>query len=235
MKKLAIYSAIFGKYDILPEDQYILPDADYICFADHFFESDLWDVRVVPSIYEDPTRMARKYKLLPHRFLPDYKFSAWIDGNMKLLSDFSHLLNDETTFLTYDHMQCFDKRNCIYQEAEAIFTLGKQNLIKTPERGNKNWKDNPELIVKQVEKYRQKNFPENFGLAETSVVIRQHNKDDVRKLDEDWWLELKYGSRRDQLSLNYVSWKNNIPIEYISGDVRSNEYFIMLSGHKGKR
>jgi hypothetical protein len=55
------------------------------------------------------------------------------------------------------------------------------------------------------------------------------------KLDEDWWTEMKYHSRRDQLSLNYVEWKNNFKIDYLEGDVRNNDYFKMISGHKGKK
>jgi hypothetical protein len=46
---------------------------------------------------------------------------------------------------------------------------------------------------------------------------------------------MKYGSRRDQMSLNYVEWKNGLNITYIQGDVRNNEYFEMIPGHKGKK
>ena len=105
----------------------------------------------------------------------------------------------------------------------------------TPQKGTNNWKDNPLIIQKQVERYKKEGFPINFGLAETSVVIRKHNDPSCIKLDEDWWLEMKHGSRRDQLSLNYVEWKNNTKIHYIQGDVRNNQYFEMIPGHKGNK
>jgi hypothetical protein len=37
---------------------------------------------------------------------------------------------------------------------------------------------------------------------------------------EDWWIELKYGSKRDQLSFPYVAWKNNL--EHSPGDWKDN-------------
>ena len=234
MKKIVVYTAIFGKYDELPNNKFISKDADYICFSDHPIESDLWNVVLVDPIYEDSTRNSRKYKALPHRYLPNYEYSIWVDGNMQMIGDFSNLLNDKA-FRTYDHMQCFDKRNCIYEEADFILYLGQQNNTQSPERGIRNWKDNPFIIQDQIARYKSLGFPKDFGLAETSVVIRKHNDKKCISLDEDWWTEMKYGSKRDQLSLNFVSWKNNLAIDYIPGDVRNNEYFIMISGHKGKK
>ena len=234
MKKAVVYTAIFGQYDELPVNPFIADDVDYICFSDHEIQSDLWDVRIVDPIYEDVTRNSRKYKAVPHRYLPEYEYSIWVDGNMQMIGDFRELL-DEKLFQTYDHMQCFDKRNCIYEEANVILQLGQQNMDRSPERGIRNWKDNPYLIVDQMNRYRELGFPANYGLAETSVVIRKHNHPDCIKLNEDWWTEMKYGSRRDQLSLNFVSWKNNFIINYIPGDVRNNKHFVMVSGHKGKK
>ncbi len=234
MKKGVVYTAIFGKYDDLPQGQYKSEGIDYICFSDHEFQSDFWKVVKVNKVYEDPTRNARKYKALPHRYVSDYEYSIWMDGNMLMLRDLNPLL-DGKIFQTYDHMKCFDKRNCIYEEAAAIFQLGQQNMDRTPERGTKNFKDNPQVIKQQIEKYKSEGFPKDFGLAETSVVIRKHNDPSCMKLDEDWWTEMKYHSRRDQLSLNYVEWKNNFKIDYLEGDVRNNDYFKMISGHKGKK
>jgi hypothetical protein len=53
---------------------------------------------------------------------------------------------------------------------------------------------------------------------------------------EDWWTEIKYGSRRDQLSFNYVAWKNNLKFNYIEGDSRDNKYFKRdTNPHIGKK
>ena len=53
---------------------------------------------------------------------------------------------------------------------------------------------------------------------------------------EDWWTEIKYGSKRDQLSFNYSAWKLGIKFNYILGESRDNEYFYRSTKpHKGKK
>ena len=65
-------------------------------------------------------------------------------------------------------------------------------------------------------------------------VLRNHNKKDVIDSMENHWLELKHNSKREQLSFNYISWKNNLKFNYIQGDSRNNQYFINMGKHKGK-
>ena len=66
------------------------------------------------------------------------------------------------------------------------------------------------------------------------VILRRHNEEDCIKLMESWWTEIQYNSKRDQLSFNYVAWKNKVKFNYIEGDSRNNEYFINVGKHKGK-
>jgi len=132
-------------------------------------------------------------------------------------------------------MQVFDKRNCIYDEAQAILNFGKINSERTPERGIKNWKDNPKLITNQVNRYSLEGYPKNNGLATNPIIIRNHHNLDVIKNMEDWWLEIKHNSKRDQLSFNYIAWKNQFNFVYLKGDSRNNEYFIQTGKHKGKK
>ena len=67
----------------------------------------------------------------------------------------------------YNHMSCWDKRNCIYDEAKAIFYLGNKN---------NNWKDNPKIIENQINKYFKEGYPPNNGLIVSGVMFRKHNK-----------------------------------------------------------
>jgi hypothetical protein len=53
---------------------------------------------------------------------------------------------------------------------------------------------------------------------------------------EDWWTEIKYNSKRDQLSFNYCAWKNGLKFNYMDGDSRDNEYFYRsIDAHIGKK
>ena len=45
---------------------------------------------------------------------------------------------------------------------------------------------------------------------------------------EDWWTEVKYGSKRDQLSFPYVSWKNKLNFNFIDEDIDNNKWFKLM-------
>lgn len=232
--KIAVYTSIFGGYDNLIDDQFQMEGADFICFTDRDIESKTWKIVKSTPIYNDPNRNAKKYKILPHRYLKDYDWSIWIDGNIKVISDIRPMC-DGDPYKVYDHMQVFDKRDCIYNEAQAILNFGKINSERTPERGIKNWKDNPRVIIEQMNRYMVEGYPKNNGLATNPIIIRNHNNSDVIKNMEDWWVEIKYNSKRDQLSFNYIAWKNKFNFVYLQGDSRNNEYFVSVGKHTGKK
>jgi hypothetical protein len=228
MKKV-IYTAIFGGYDKLPDPSFIPKGWDLVCFTDTDIISNIWEVRKVPAIYEDPTRNARKYKILPHRWFPDYDVSLWVDGNILIRGNVDELIDKylvETSLAVHDHNQNqLDPRDCVYKEAQIILHFGKING---------NYKDDPNLIIPQMEKYYKEGYPQNNSLAVTMQLLRKHNTPECIKAMELWWEEIKYNSKRDQLSFNYTMWKTQIPFVYFHGDSRDNKYFLHTGKHKGK-
>lgn len=233
--RVAIYTSIFGQYDNLIEDQIKLDGFDYICFTDADIRSSTWKVVKSTPIYKDPNRNAKKYKVLPHRYLKDYDYSIWIDGNIKVVGDVTKAI-DESVYRVYDHNQTLlDPRDCLYEEANAIFTLGYNNTMRNPEKGILNYKDNPYIIEKQINRYKSEGYPKNNGLATNPIIFRRHNDKKVIDLMESWWEEIKYNSRRDQLSFDYVCWKNNFKYSLLSGDSRDNEFFKSMGKHVGKK
>ena len=46
----------------------------------------------------------------------------------------------------------------------------------TPERGILNYKDNPNIIKQQMERYSMVGFPQNNGLITGMVILRRHNE-----------------------------------------------------------
>lgn len=232
--KIVVYTSIFGGYDELIDDQFIMEGVDYLCFTDRDLKSDVWNVVNSTAIYNDPNRNAKKFKVLPHRFLKEYDWSIWIDGNLKIVSDARELCQGNP-YKLYDHMQVFDKRNCIYDEAKFMLEAGQRNYQRKPEKGIKNWKDFPKLMIDQINKYKTEGYPEQNGLSTTPIMVREHNNPLVIKHNEDWWMEIKHHSKRDQLSFNYVAWKNKFEFQHLKGDSRNNEYFVSTGKHKGKK
>ena len=227
--KKVIYTAIFGGYDNLTEPSFIPDGWDFVCFTDSDIKSDVWDVRKVKPLYEDSTRNARKHKVLPHRFLPEYDISVWVDGNILIRNNLNELvdnyLQDCNVAMMNHNKNVLDPRDCIYEEAQTILYFGQKN---------NNYKDNPNLIISQIEKYKNENYPQKNGLAVTMEVLRRHNEKDVIDTMNLWWDEIKYGSKRDQLSFNYCAWKTNLNFKWMDGDSRDNKYFLNMGKHKKK-
>lgn len=229
MSSNVVYTSIFDKYDEIQKQN--LPDGwDWQCFSE---ENSL-------PIYEDNNRNAKRFKVLPHRYLQDYEYSIFIDGNMTVRGNIDELiekyLSDANVAFFSHNENNLDARNSAYDEAQTIFDLGEKNMKRSPERGILNYKDNPFVIQKQMERYRMLRYPANDGLITGMVILRRHNEKDCIETMEDWWTEIKYNSKRDQLSFNYCAWKNDLKFNYMDGDSRDNEYFYRdTKPHIGKK
>jgi hypothetical protein len=153
-----------------------------------------------------------------------------VDGNILIRNDINELIPEylnKVNIAVHDHNQNqLDPRNCVYQEAQAIFYFGKRNG---------NYKDDPNIIQKQIQRYADEGYPSHNSLAVTMQLLRKHNKKDCIKIMEQWWEEIKYGSKRDQLSFNYSIWKTNTSFIYFRGDSRNTKYFLHTGKHKGKK
>ena len=229
-KKIIVYTAIFGNYSGLVE-QPKLENVDYICYTDSKdLKSKTWQiVNVSPPIKDDNTRSSRYYKILPHKHLNEaYDISVYIDGNILILKDFSDLITEK---LDNANMACFDHnhtdgdaRNCIYKEYEGILELNILSGI---------FKDNPEIMKKQIEGFKAMGYPKDNGLIASGILIRKHFNKEVIDLMEAWWHIVMNQSKRDQLSFNYVAWKLNFnSFSLIDRDLRKGNPWFYLISHR---
>ncbi len=232
MNKIVVYTAIFGDYSGLIE-QPIFDNVDYICYTDRAdYKSKTWKIEKVKlPIANDNTRSNRYYKILPHKHLSkDYDLSVYIDGNILILEDFTHMVF--TTMIEYK-MACFDHnqnqadpRNCLYDEHKAIMDIAKNDNV---------FKDNLETMKLQIERFKAEGYPKNNGLITAPILIRKHFNKEVISLMEAWWHIVKTESKRDQLSFNYVLWKLKFkPLLLLTGDVRNGNPWFYTISHRQK-
>lgn len=229
MNRIVVYTAIFGNYSALIE-QPKFDNVDYVCFTDQPLKSKSWKVVVMEKnpFGDDHTRNNRYFKLLPHLHFPEYVYSVYIDANFIMKKNPQSLvydcLTEDISMACFDHAKAVrDPRNCIYKEFDAIMELAK---VKAP-------KDDPEIMKAQIDFLRSNNYPENNGLIVGGVLVRRHNDPLMKKVSEGWWDFVKNRSKRDQLSFNYVAWKNNFRYNVIPGDIRrGNDYVYFLGIHK---
>lgn len=193
--KLVIYTAFTGDYDTLKEPDVIDENCDYICFSDNpNLESDFWNIIPMEESILDNNRKAKQYKLLPHKYLNDYKYSFWIDGSFKIKGSIREYIYKNIKLNSKMLVPVHTERDCVYDEYDA------SKIIPRYPRA---------VMEEQVEFYRSQGFPKNYGLGVMGALFRQHNHPDVVKVMNDWWDEnIKY-TNQDQLSFAYVCWKND--------------------------
>jgi hypothetical protein len=82
--------------------------------------------------------------------------------------------------------------------------------------------DSPERIKSQIDRYKSEGFPQDYGLVMGGIISRVHNKK-AKRINYAWWNEIVNGSRRDQLSINYVLWKLNeeVGVSDYEGNINS--------------
>lgn len=211
IKKSVVYTCITNGYDKLISPVFLNPNMDYLIFTDDpSLSVSGWKTVFLENINNfDFARLSRLPKILPHRFLPDYDSSIYVDGNTEVLGDFSILLNllNNQKIAGFIHP---DSRNCLYQEGAEVIKLGL---------------DKEEVVLNQMEFYRQEGFPENLGLFECRVLVRKHYDQKVMEAMELWWKQVLEFSHRDQLSFTYSLWKTKLEILPINVDSRDNELF----------
>ena len=224
LNRFVIYTSIVGPYNgLLPQIQF--PGVDFVCITDQDLKSKYWKIIQIPPS-KDPARDSRKAKILPHLYLADYEYSMYVDGNCLVLRNPIPLIEkalEKHPMAHFDHQNSSDSRNCIYAEHQAILELYQKTG---------RLKDDLTLMEQQINRFKKEGFPENFGLIKGGVLIRSHLDPKLIQVMEQWWEIVQTGSKRDQLSFNYVAWKNQFESLYLQGDVRNNSYVYMLGAHR---
>lgn len=214
-----VYTCVTGKYDNLIQHTYVNPNYDYICFTDNTDllkqgKVGIWNIFPLQYDYLDNVKNARWHKTHPHLFFSRYTESIWVDSNINIITD--RVFQYHTYFMMIPIHFC---RDCIYSECLAVYECKKDSI---------------ENAMRMAIFLFKKGMPTHYGLNETNLIIRNHNNKSVIKLMNKWWQLIKSLSRRDQLSLSYVLWKNNVSVKDIAIDnirVDKNNYSILEHNH----
>ena len=206
LKKL-VYTINLGKYDSIKEVKK-QKGYDYFLFIDEYddiYNATNWTLIFLPDFVKNLNlniiKTQRYIKTHPHIFFPNYDLSIYIDSNFNIngnLDEFLiRILSPKLSIYTLEHPE----RNKIQNEFKLVEILKK---------------DNKSRINKIKERYNYTNFPDNNGLIESCLMVRKHNDITCINIMENWFNEIRNYSHRDQLSFNYVLWKTNKTIKYLS-------------------
>lgn len=211
VNRYVIYTALFGNYDKLVDPEDVCADCDYLCFTDQEnIKSNVWSIIVIKDCDLSANLMNRKYKILPHIYLPSYESSLYVDANVGLkrcpIKLFERLSPCKPFFAPRHPF-----RNCIYQEAEECYRNGKISYAE---------------MLRLFSFLNSSNYPSNNGLHENNILLRKHNEKNVANLMERWFCFVKGECSRDQLSLKYLAWNEGFNIDYLKeSSKKPNPYF----------
>ncbi len=214
-ERIAVYTAITGGYDRLMEP-YCRPDnCDYFAFTDSGSDDphSAWkriSVPAFPDAMSDAER-SRYVKMHPHELFPGYEYSVYVDGNVQIMTDMTEYVNKIGPAGIGIHMHPI--RDCVFEEAERAVRLKKAD---------------PDDVRRHESYLRDDGMPEHYGMLECCVIARRHHDPLCVKIMDDWWDEYEAYSKRDQISLPHVLFRNGISVSDVGTlgpNVRLNPSF----------
>lgn len=194
MKQFVIYTVQTGRYDNINQPLVTDDRFDYILFSDKTEQMKIgvWQVHAIPYVNDDKTRQSRYPKMHPEELLPDYAASLYVDANVQITGQWIY---DRCVELYDQGVDWAEKRHpyrdCIYDEAYYVFAL-----------------ETEEKVFRWCHRLRREGYPRHHGLFENNVIFRSHNER-TKLVDTMWWQLYEQYTRRDQLTLGYVFWKQS--------------------------
>jgi len=196
--KFCVYTAITGDFEILNEQPAKKnSNIPFICFTDNSnTESSSWDIRTEPTLFKmDASRSQRYFKLLPHRVLPEFTHSLYIDNNIILKR------SPEDIFEKYLAKDNF----CLYQHGVRETVLDE--FLEVSKLGL----DEPSRVFEQLNHYL---FHDAEVVSQKpywcGLLLRHHEMPEIQKAMETWFYQVLRYSRRDQLSFNFAITKSQV-------------------------
>ena len=224
-----IYKVILNNYDGDLNPKFINYDFDYLYYTNNLNNyllnnNSIWQYIQIPKKISfsklSPSKQNRCLKINAYKYLPSkYNFSIYIDGNIIIVKDINLLLYElkkkynDSSFYVPIHPD----RDCIYEEAKVVLNRRK---------------DRHKYVNPQIKKIKNDGFPEHYGLSENNILIRMHKDPTIINFMKKWWKMIKKGSKRDQLSFIYISWKYNFKNFAFIDRKLIKKYFKIIRKHK---
>jgi hypothetical protein len=189
-QRACVYTCMIGDYEKLNEQPIATQSSiPFLCLTDNSgLQSSTWRiVRIDPILPMDPVRSQRMFKLLPHRFLPDFELSLYIDNSV---------------ILKKKPEEIFDRYLVSSDFALPIHSF-RDRLIDEFVEVAKSVKDDRDRISEQLDHYRSS---DPGALDErpywSGIQLRRHDSPGLGRTLEVWAAHVLRYSRRDQLSAN---------------------------------
>lgn len=213
-KDIIVYTCVTKGYDwlrpVVPNEE---EGIEFVCFTDRPDKlSRGWRMLPLqsPPRLHDGHDINRFHKVFPHHLFPSHRYSIYIDGNMEYLGGYKKLVdrfkNTDCALGAFRHP---DMHNTI-SEANACWSLkkfDKYDLRRSEE---------------QIQVYKTSEFDVSMTIAANYLLVRDHQHPHIHSAMSLWWSHLFEYTKRDQMSLFFALWKENVPFIFLD-DVQGVE------------
>lgn len=194
--KGVVYTVITGDYDTINEPEAGDSELSYILLTDKERPGykGKWEIRVIDNPDNlDNIRLSRYPKMFPDLFFPEYDYSIYVDGSFIIKKDMRSFVE---TYRRDSGMICY-----AHFSSESI----ADEAVLLAERG----KADKSVVDRQIAAYEKDGYGSKGYIAELGCIARDHHDEALKKVMQDWWDEyMSYEHTRDQISFDYVTWKN---------------------------
>ncbi|RKM54340.1 DUF616 domain-containing protein [Butyrivibrio sp. X503] len=217
--KGVVYTVITGDYDEINEPETGDSGLSYVLLTDRERPDykGKWEIRVIDNPDNlSSVRLSRYPKMFPHIFFPEYDYSVYIDGSLIIKKDIRTFID---TYRRDCGMICFAHfcSESIMDEAVLIVERGKADKA---------------ALDTQLEVYKKKGYTAKGYIAELTCIVRDHHDEALKKVMQDWWDEyMSYEHTRDQISFDYVTWKNGYIFDLCDLSVYINPWLEIAKIH----
>jgi len=222
--KTVIYTCLTGGYDALIIHRFLNPECDYVCFTDDremIAKKYIGPWKIEPLRFDrlNNSKNNRWHKMHPHVLFPNYETSLYVDSNVNFCTGKIFEYIRSVPRRCYIAVPRHASRDCIYEEARFVL---EKNI------------DTVENVLPLLEKYHKERFPEHFGMGENNVIFRKHHNPACMRLMEDWWEIFNRYSKRDQLTLFYLIWKEKVDFAFFAPySFKKDHKNFRIYKHKG--
>lgn len=221
---VTVYTAIYWWIDVLKVQPKQNIPVNFVCFTDDpNIECEQWAEKqreiivTSPHKHLHPRMQAKYFRTHPYDYI-DTDMVMYVDWSAKLLKEDSveHFINQmlpKSDIMTFQH----PVRNCIVDEMTFCLDIPKYKWLP---------------MKQQVERYLAKWYPKWYWLSATWLQITRKDNEKAKQFLRDWRTECLERTYQDQLSYDYLVWKNWIKRQWVQDNQRYwYEYICFNSPH----
>jgi hypothetical protein len=218
--KYIVYTCVFDDYDWIFPPIVKEENISYVIMTDDpGLKVSGWETRLVDtSPFRDAKTANLHYRALSHKYFSHFDYSLYVDGNVRLIGKISEFLADFRDSGLPLGLFRHPLRCSVKEEAESCLTSGK---VFEPDR-----------LRAELAYQAKEGFPDNVGLIETTIILKNHRNHLLAEVMQLWWSHFERFGTRDQIGLPYAIWRESIPCTYQSFNFRENNLYFGHYTHK---